>query len=63
MKKFIVINTAEYNGDNTYAVTEFSADNYEDIGIDENEMREYDKMSVGEISQTDYVGCVVMRVV
>lgn len=64
MRKFIVINTSDYNGDGEYYVTEINLKNYERFGLEEygDKLRE---MKVGDLFEYDWPsgGVYVMRVV
>lgn len=76
-RRFLVINTTEYNGDGRYAVTDVEYSELKGMGFDEEEMGWIDELSVGDrlgVSKKDvdreqldlnaftYIGVYVMRV-
>ncbi len=71
IRKFLVINTTEYNEDGNYAVQVVGYDELEGLGIIEKEVlsRVSDNedvyvgdLNVGDIATTDYKGAYVMRI-
>lgn len=61
---YIIINTADYNGDGHYAVTEANENELADYGLDEIEIDLCKKLAVGEIIPSEYErGAYFMRVI
>ena len=66
MKKFVGITTSEYDGGRPgeYSVSEFTPEDYEKLGIDEEEAAVYEEMAIGDIVPDNWhIGAYVMRVV
>lgn len=64
MKKFIIINTSEYNNDGYYYVTEFTLKTALDCGLDEEEKKRCGEMEVGDMFASGFFrGAYIMRVV
>jgi len=67
-RRFLVINTTDYNGDNTYTVQETDLAGTVELGFDgTDEQSLIKKMNVGDVLGHDnefapYIGVYVMRV-
>lgn len=61
VRRFLLINTVEYNGDGRYIVSDVAFDGLEEYGVDDEEKCEADRMRVGDIQRFD-IGFYVMRV-
>lgn len=61
---YIIINTADYNGDGRYSVTEANENNLANYGLDEVEIDLCKRLSVGQMIPSEYEsGCYFMRVI
>ena len=76
-RRFLVINTTEYNGDGRYAVSDVEYNELKGMGFDEEELKSIDELFVGDrlgVSKKDvdreqlelnafmFIGVYVMRV-
>lgn len=61
-KRFTIINTTDYNMDNTYSFTICTKDELEEYGFEYDEIEKADKLNVSEFMQTDCVGAVLIRI-
>lgn len=53
-KKFAIINTTDYNLDNNFQISIFTIDEAEELGFDESETNQIDKLLVGEQAVFEY---------
>lgn len=53
-KRFAIINTTEYNYDGKYQIAIFGIGEAEQLGFDESETEQIDKMLIGEQAVFDY---------
>ncbi len=61
---YIIINTADYNNTESYAVTESSEEELASFGLDEHEIETCRKMAVGDVAPSEYFfGVYFMRVI
>lgn len=61
-KVFVVINTTNYNNDGKYCVTTAKLSEMENLGFDEEEMGNLDKIDIDTLVSTYFEGCYVMRI-
>lgn len=61
-KRFAIINTTDYNMDNTYSFTICTKDELEEYGFEYDEIEKADELNVNEFMQTDYVGALLIRI-
>lgn len=63
-RTYIIINTADYNNDGQYAVTEATDDTLADNGLWESEIETCRSMAVGDIAPSEsFFGVYFMRVI
>jgi len=53
-KKFALINTTDYNLDNNFRISIFTIDEAKELGFDETETKQIDKLLVGEQAVFEY---------
>ena len=61
-KRFVVINSTNYNEDNNYSVKVVDSNELAEIGFDKENMLKLSTMKVDDLCYTDYVGCYVIRI-
>jgi len=53
-KKFAIINTTDYNYDGNYQIAIFTIEEAEQLGFDESETKQIDKLLIGEQALFEY---------
>lgn len=75
-KVFVLINTTEYNGDGQYSVKVLNESELEDVGFTDGVNEEVDlrgyapnnrtwrvrQMDVNDVADTEYSGCILIRI-
>lgn len=61
-KKFVLINSTNYNNDGSYQVIVCELEELLDLGFEKDDVKWLDEMKVDELALTDYAGCHIMRI-
>ena len=61
VRRFLLVNTTDYNEDGTYCVNDISLPNFEDYGLDKEDEEIASTLTIGQTQVVDK-GCLLIRV-